>query len=391
MSCFALPKRSLWSAFFALAALTDAGDAFAQPVRSSLGAGQASTYSQAQAALHEGNLDAAKSACDSIVRANSRAFQAYICLGIVADRQGRVRAALDAYERALAIVPDHEAAVEGLIALYLRRDQRQNALSLAGRLATRWSDNLALQALYIRTLREVRRFDQAWQVTREALRKDERFVPVLVEIARVALAQGRQELAESIINQALKIDDGSVVANNLQGEVFAKRGALQKALEHFRKAADADPYSVEALLALATQYIIGANYQEALALLERSIKLAPQIPEVRLALAEAYRSLGQWAKAKRAYDLVLFSLPQSVEVHYNLGLMYMSAGENFPDMSKLEALTQAQREFELYLQGVSKPSDKEIAQANLRDLKRQIDRERRRIEREAQSSSNPEG
>ena len=74
---------------------------------------------------------------------------------------------------------------------------------------------------------------------------------------------------------------------------------------------------------------------------------------------------------------------QLPEAHFNLALMYMSAGKDFPGLSELESLERALIEFNTYRSQVGpKLPPGDTSAAYMADIQRRIDREKKRIERE---------
>ena len=92
----------------------------------------------------------------------------------------------------------------------------------------------------------------------------------------------------------------------------------------------------------------------------------------------------QWEKAKASFEKALSMESELPQAHFNLGLMYQSAGEDFPGLDALQALERAKQEFTRYRDqmGPRLPRD-DPSTGYLEDLDRQIERTRRRMEREA--------
>ena len=85
----------------------------------------------------------------------------------------------------------------------------------------------------------------------------------------------------------------------------------------------------------------------------------------------------------------IFSMDGNLaQAHFNMGLMYMTAGAEFPGLDEIQALTKAKEEFTRYrnLMGPRLRRDDPTEQY-LEDLDRQIDRTRRRLEREARNAA----
>ena len=126
------------------------------------------------------------------------AYPALYNLGVLADRAGNERDAMNYYRRALQILPDYEPAARGITTIQIRRSQVQDAVATVEPLANRYRANLEMQALYAEVLVKARRLDEAWMAARRALKCDERFVPALIALIKASRAQGRDELADSI-------------------------------------------------------------------------------------------------------------------------------------------------------------------------------------------------
>src|SRR5262249_54339998 len=150
--------------------------------------------------------DAAVRYFEQALTADSNAHKAAYALGVLADRGGNADRALQYYDRALRIQPHYERAAAGGVAIYVRRGGARRAVSVVEPLARKWIRNLYLQAVYADALVAAGRYDDAWNAARVALRRDERFVPAMLSLIKASLKQGREELADSIIDQALEID-----------------------------------------------------------------------------------------------------------------------------------------------------------------------------------------
>ena len=136
-------------------------------------------------------------------------------------------------------------------------------------------------------------------------------------------------------------------------------------------------------MALGLQYMAAGNYVLALEQFEALSRIAPTLVAVHLNLGDAYRANRKFAEAKRSLDAALRMQEQLPEAHFNLGLMYMEAGAQFPGMQLLDALQRAILEFTAYRQQMGTRLGKnDPSAAFVADLQRQIERENKRIERE---------
>lgn len=357
----------------------------AQPERPNMNTSAQRSFDSGVAAASSGNAAQARSAFQAALSADGNAFKAAYNLGVLADRSGNENQALEFYRRALRILPGYERAAEGIVTIHLRRGSVPDALAFVEPLARNHRTNLHLQALYAEVLVQNQRYDQAWNAARQALRCDERFVPALTAVIKASLRQGREELADSILDQALQIEDGNAELHFIRGTRYRDQpGRFRDALNEFQRAVQLRPDYSEARMALGISQLAGGNYQEALTNFQAAARLSPTLVAVHLNLADAYRANKQWEQAKATFEKALQMEPNLAQAHFNLGLMYMTAGEEFPGLDLLQSLEKAKEEFTQYrnLMGPRLPRDDQ-SEAYLTDLDRQISRTRRRLEREA--------
>ncbi|MEM6960720.1 MAG: tetratricopeptide repeat protein [Myxococcota bacterium] len=333
---------------------------------------------------NSGDYSRARTAFQQALSADSGSYQARYSIGVLAQRSGDEAAAMDHYRQALQIQEDYEPAARGIVTIQLRRGSVREALAFVEPMARTHSTNLHIQALYAEVLVMSRQFDQAWDAARRALRCDERFVPAMVALVKASLEQGRGELAQRILAQALEVGDGNAELHYLKGRMYLEEsGRLRDALVEFRRAVQLRPDYAEAHMALGIQLLAGANYPEALSHFETAAQLAPKLAVVHLNLGDAYRANRQWQRAKASLDRALQMNPNLPEAHFNLGLTYLMAGGEFPGNDALTSLQLAVDAFTRYrdMMGPRLPRD-DASEGYLRDIGRRIERENRRIERE---------
>jgi predicted Zn-dependent protease len=86
------------------------------------------------------------------------------------------------------------------------------------------------------------------------------------------------ELAERSARQIFELSPGSHRGHGMQGTVEWKRGRVQQAVPHLKRALAGDPGNVEALLVLANAYLVSGKTKEAAPLIERLAELDPLSP-----------------------------------------------------------------------------------------------------------------
>lgn len=357
------------------------------PPRKPIASDARSRYQDGLNAARAGDLAAAQTAFEAAANADPNSYEALHALGVVHDRQGREAQAIDYYRRALRVQPDYEESAKGIAVIYVRQGQSDRAVSFLQPLAQQWERNLLLQAYYADLLVQLNRTDEATKVARAALKRDERFVPAMLSLVRANLKTGKVELADSIIEQAVQVDDKNAQLHYFKGKRLVEDQKLGEALNEYRRAVELDPDFAEARMELASRLLAGANYDEALAQLQAVDKLTPRLVEVQLALGDAYRSTRQWEKAKAAFDRALRMRSDLPQAHFNLALMYMTAAGEFPGLDTLGALNKAKEEFATYrTQMGSRLTRDDPSVGFLDDIEKSIVREQKRIEREKKAA-----
>ena len=347
------------------------------------------SFDEGVRAAATGDSTIAEPSFHAALKKDPNAYPALYNLGVLADRAGNEADAMKYYRRALRVLPDYEPAVRGISTIEIRRNQVQGALATVEPLANEYRANLEMQALYAEVLVEARRFDEAWMAARRALKCDERFVPALIALVKASRAQGRDELADSILAQATEVDPEVPELHFMQGEkLAAEPGQLREAMAAYERAVQLRPNYAEARMALGIQLLAGGNYPGALSHFQAAERLVPTLPEIHVNLGDAYRATRRWSDAQRAYRKALDLRSKLPEAHYGLGLLFLTAAGDFPGLDELTAYEKAVDELKTY-RGEMGPrlAKDDQSEEYLRDLDRMIKRARRRIEREQGGAS----
>ncbi len=375
------PEQSPWGATQA--------EQCRRPARPTMSSKATRSFNAGVIAAASGDVAKAKAEFQDALKRDPNAYPAVYNLGVLADRAGNERDAINEYQRALQMLPDYEPAARGISTIQLRRGQVQTAVTTVEPLANRYRSNLEMQALYAEVLVEARRYDEAWMAARRALKCDERFVPALIALLKASRAQGRDELADSILDQALQVDPEVAELHFLDGErLKTEPGRLREAMAAYERAVRLRPSYAEAQMALGIQLLAGGNYPGALSHFQAAERLVPTLPAVHVNLGDAYRATKQWTESQQAYRRALELQSKLPEAHYGLGLLFLSAAGDFPGLDALTAYEKAVDELNRYRSEMGPRLAKDDqSEEYLRDLDRMIKRARRQMEREQGGAS----
>lgn len=360
-----------------------------RPARTSMSSKAQKAFDRGVQAAEANDVATATQYFQDALKRDAGAYPALYNLGVLADRSGDERKALDYYRRSLAVLPDYEPAARGITTIEIRRGDVQGAVASIEPIARDHRTNLEVQALYAEVLVEARRYDEAWMAARRALKCDERFVPALIALTKASRAQGRDELADSILDRAMAIDANVAELYFLTGEKLKDEpGRLRDALEAYERSVELRPDYAEARMALGIQLLAGGNYDDALSHFRAAESLIPNVPAVHVNLGDAHRASKQWTDAQLAYRRALELESKLPEAHFGLGLLYLSAAGDFPGLDEVSALEKSVDEFKTYRTQMGPRLGRDDQSTEyLRDLDRMIQRAKRRIERDEERAN----
>jgi tetratricopeptide (TPR) repeat protein len=226
------------------------------------------------------------------------------------------------------------------------------------------------------------RYEAAIQTAKQALRRDEKYVPAMVVLAKGYYYLRKYELCEAILDIAEGIDKKQADIPHLRGFVALARDNKPAAIASFRKATELDPNHAEAWNSLGAEYVEAKNYREAVPALEKAVALSPRSARAQLNLGSAYRGAGEYAKAEASYRRALELRRAYPEALFDLGILYLDAPE-FPGLDPVAKLQAAIDQFTKYkeMQSYRLAKDDPV-DGYLEEARKGIERERKRMERD---------
>lgn len=337
--------------------LSDAPSSGEGVERPKMNAAALQAYRAGMQAFQVGDLTGAKNQFVKATQADPKAYQAFYSLGVVRERLGEQQSALSDYRQATLIVADYEPAIAAyaiLLARLGKLDQSEEFLN--GRLAA-----MPKSAAVVAALAEVKSLQgdsgAAQRLAQEALKKNPDYRPAMVTLARDHYRSRRLDLALYTLKGILDgygeenppRDKDNAEAHLLRGLIYKEQGLRGPAIQAFTRAVELRPDLVEARVQLGGYLLESGNAAEAKQHLEAAVRYDVDNVHARLYLGDAYRLLGRTDEAKRELEWVQKADPRLVQVHYNLGLLYLFS-DNIPGVTPLQAAERAIQEFEEYKQ-----------------------------------------
>jgi tetratricopeptide (TPR) repeat protein len=152
------------------------------------------------------------------------------------------------------------------------------------------------------------KWDQAEKDYRKILDQNPRYPEIHFRLARLILSKPNPpsdfaEQAKKELQQELEVDPADAGAEYVLGELARQAQDLPEAGKHFSKATELNPNFADAYLGLGMTLLAEQKYSEAVAPLERAVKLQPANPAGHYSLATAYSRTGRREDADREFAL----------------------------------------------------------------------------------------
>ena len=147
--------------------------------------------------------------------------------------------------------------------------------------------------------------EQAREFALKALEIDENNVEALSVLGIVYL-EFDIDPGKSIelLEEAVKLNPGSIVANNFLGDVYLRIADFEQALRYELRAAELDPLGPIHLTDLATISLVKGDYQGGLNLTNRALELDSTFLHALIYQAQAYYLLGDVEQLKRVMQVL---------------------------------------------------------------------------------------
>ncbi len=152
------------------------------------------------------------------------------------------------------------------------------------------------------------KWDQAEKDYRKILEQNPRYPGIHFRLARLILSKPNPasdfaEQAKKELQQELEVDPANAGAEYVLGELARQAQDLPGAVQHFSKATELDPNFSDAYLGLGMTLLAEKKYPDAIAPLEKAVKMQPANPAGHYSLATAYARTGRKDDAEREFAL----------------------------------------------------------------------------------------
>ncbi len=274
---------------------------------------------RAFAAYMSGDLGEAERLSRAVVAAKPDLFDAWHLLGFVQAAMRRGEKALQAYDRALALQPNHVEAIANRGAALHELGRFDDALAAAERAAAlngayppaHLNRGLALAAL--------QRHEEALVAYARALALKNDYADAHANRAAALFALQRYDEALASYDRALSIDPRAAEAAFNRGGVLRALGRVSEALTAYDRALAIDRKHARAHANRGAALYELRRFSEALIAFDCLVALNPKDADAHYNRGNALHELGRFDEAAASFDRALALKPDFVDALYNRG------------------------------------------------------------------------
>jgi len=249
-----------------------------------------------------GDRDAAVLYVDQAVAKDSKNPEVFIMQGAMLRSMNKPDEALGAYDKALALKPDHRGA--------------------------------HIEKAYIEIARG--KFDAAKKEVEAAEKNAPGSLLVVYSRGLLEFSQGKYSVAKESLQKILKVAPEHQPSILLAGASDLHLGNIQQAEQHLRKYLEANPGNIYARKLLAQAQLKNAQPADAAATLAPALKDAPQDAQLLALAGESYMQVRDFNKASDYLQQAATLAPQAAAVRTSLGLSRLAQGDQAGALSDLE-------------------------------------------------------
>jgi len=286
-------------------------------------------FEQALDQLRNGDVAAATTKFEAIWKSHSREFQLAHQIGTALDMAGHHAEATRWYQRALAIQPGYEPALNNLALNYATLGELTKATPLLHQaLRVNPGNAQAAYNLGLMDLRLERYADavEAFRIARQAPRPPAPAERIELAEATALFRLGRYSETVNVLNRSGTQNEA--VRLELLGSAQALAGDLPSAVKTFQQAADWSSGNPQVYYRLALVFMLGRRDQEAQDVLAAGLKNIPSSPLLLYAQAVVNEAIGTYEEAARLAEKSLQGDRKQPEVWGLLGSLYARLRRN---------------------------------------------------------------
>ncbi len=281
-----------------------------------------------QAAKDPGGKERGIQLLRDAVTADPGLWEAHYNLGVLLADKGDLKAAERELAQAEKLAPNAEDVAVALAEVRRRQADPDGAIDALQPFVKANPDAKVAPIALVAALREGGKVKEAIEQGQRVLVYHSSDPYALSELALANMELDEVDTAELLIEEALKADDKSAVAERTAGLISLRKGDDAVAFKHFQRASELDPKDTTARLNTGTVLLQAGVYDKSAQEFRAVLAVEPESTDAMLGLAAARRGQGKrddqsgYLEAEKLLKGVLDREPKNVDATFNLAILY---------------------------------------------------------------------
>jgi tetratricopeptide (TPR) repeat protein len=230
------------------------------------------------------------------------------------------------------------AAISGLAQSYDAQNQFEKTFLLLQEKVNEFPNSEQLRFLLANSALRVKTYEVAIQQYQRLLARNPQSAQLHLRLAAAYQYKGDLQNAIENFRTATVLAPKDATPFALLGGALIVAGRRSEAIESFRHSLELQPDNPSVLNDLAFALVdSGGSLDEALALAEKALRIAPQQPDVSDTLAWVYYKRNLTDNAVQIYRWLVRKYPDKPEFRYHFGLVLLKKGDNPTARAELKA------------------------------------------------------
>jgi predicted CXXCH cytochrome family protein len=159
-----------------------------------------------------------------------------------------------------------------------------------------------------------------------AIEKEKLYIPAYINLADLYRQMGMEEELQSILSEALKVDEAVAVIHHSMGLSLARQEKMKQAIESLQQASILEPENAQFSLVYAIALNSSGKTEDALAELKTYHQRHPMNGQILMTLSTIYRDDGNIKKSLFYAEKLLELIPDNIQVQEYIKTLQQEQG-----------------------------------------------------------------
>ncbi|MBS0151826.1 MAG: tetratricopeptide repeat protein [Nitrospira sp.] len=334
---------------------------------------KAKYFARATEYMDAANYPKARVALRNVLKIDPKDADAYVLFARVEEKEKNWRNAVQLYQEAVRLNPDHAAALITLGKYYLEARLTDHVMETAETVLKRNPGHAQAQALMIASQVGSDAAVLPAIPKAEALAREFPTEPdVVILLATLYGQRQRYRDAEETLRRALEAHPNDLDLLNSLNMVLTRANDTAGAERVIRRMIDVEPESLDHRLRLAQFYVKQSAYDEAETVLRDAVARDPNSEQRRLVLAEFFVNKNDLSSAERVLLDAAAQLPYASQLQFGVAALYRKMGQEPKARDQYMALIHEYNEKPVGLEAKVKLAEMDFLAGKQLEAERQV-------------------